>query len=281
VDNAPLISILTATFNAAEQLPYTLRSLREQTCADFEWLVVDGGSADGTVELLRDNEDLLSYWISEPDRGIYDAWNKACRHAKGEWLIFLGAGDELASADTLEICAAHLRTVAASTCLLYGRQILLSPDTRSVIEVFGVPWETISHKWEIGRPALPPHGATFHRKALFADAHPFDLRFPIAADSHFLLRHIRHSPPIFIPLDITRAPLGGVSLRLDTAHRIGCEIAAINRDLGLQAPLGHRLIDTLRLAVIAVIGILPISVAHAVADLARRALGKSARWSIH
>jgi len=275
-----LITVVTATFNAADQLPYTLASMRQQSFRDVEWLVVDGGSADGTVELLRENADLVNWWISEPDRGIYDAWNKACSHARGEWLLFLGAGDELAGADTLEMCAAHLRVVGTSMTLVYGRQVLLSPQTRSVIEVFGAPWEAIRRKWEIGRPALPPHGATFHRKALFVDAPPFDLRFPIAADSHFLLRHIRQCPPAFIPLDVTRSPLGGVSLRLDTARKVGREIAAINRDLGLRPPFWHRLGDILRLVVISVISALRPSVAHGIADLARRAVGKPARWTV-
>lgn len=277
--HSPFISVITATLNAAALLHFTIDSLRAQTFLDFEWIVVDGASTDATVNLLRGCDDVVTVLISEPDAGIYDAWNKACGQACGEWLLFLGAGDELASADTLEMCAAHLRVVGPSMTLVYGRQVLLSPQTRSVIGVFGAPWEAIRGKWEIGRPALPPHGATFHRKALFVDASPFDLRFPIAADSHFLLRNIRQCPPAFMPRDVTRSPLGGVSLRLDTARKVGREIAAINRDLGLRPPFWHRLGDILRLVVISVVSVLRPSVAHGIADLARRIIGKSARWT--
>lgn len=91
------------------------------------------------------------------------------------------------------------------------------------------------NKWEIGRPALPPHGATFHRRNLFDEPDPFDLRFAIAADSHFLLRQIRNHPPHFMPVTVTRSPLGGVSFRLDTARLVATEIATINRDLGGSA----------------------------------------------
>lgn len=273
------ISIITATFNAAGQLPYTLRSLCAQTFREFEWIVVDGGSTDGTHEWLRENDNLISSWISEPDRGIYDAWNKACALARGEWLLFLGAGDELAAPHTLAECIKNLETVSAETTLVYGRQTLLSPVTRTVLETCGEPWADIQNKWDIGRPELPPHGTTFHHKALFSDKQPFDLRFPIAADSLFLLRAIKFHAPVFVPIEVTRAPIGGISFRLDTAKQVSREIAAINRDLGLKPPLGIKLHEALRLAVISLLNLFPQKTAHVLADFIRRLSGKPARWS--
>jgi glycosyltransferase involved in cell wall biosynthesis len=276
---SPRISIITSTFNAAADLPLTIRSISEQTSRDFEWIVVDGNSSDGTQALLHENDGLISYWLSEPDRGIYDAWNKACKMARGEWLIFLGAGDELATPGTIAECIERLEAMSADTTVTYGRQILLSPNERIQLEILGVPWPEIQGKWEIGRPSLPPHGATFQRKSLFAGERPFDLRFSIASDSHFLLRAIRQQAPVFIPMDITRAPMGGVSFRLGTARQVGREIAAINRDLGLIPPLTVRLHDMLRLGVISLLNLLPLKTAHLLADLIRRLSGKAARWS--
>jgi hypothetical protein len=276
---SPRISIITSTLNAAAQLPYTIRSIREQTSREFEWIVVNGNSTDGTQALLRENDDLISRWISEPDRGIYDAWNKACKMVRGEWIIFLGAGDELAAPHTLAECIKNLESVSADTALVYGRQTLLSPAGRTPLETIGVPWAEMRNKWDIGRPALPPHGATFQRKTLFANAQPFDLRFPIASDSHFLLRAIRQQPPVFIPMDVTRAPMGGVSFRLDTARAVGREIAAINRSLGLAPPLAVRFHEALRLTVVSLLNLFPQKTAHRLADLIRRLSGKPARWS--
>jgi glycosyltransferase involved in cell wall biosynthesis len=91
--NAPLVTIITATFNAASHLPRTIQSVRELTYKNIEWIVVDGGSTDQTVELIIKNEDVIDYWVSEPDEGIYDAWNKGVEKANGEWIAFLGAGD--------------------------------------------------------------------------------------------------------------------------------------------------------------------------------------------
>jgi hypothetical protein len=276
---SPRISIITSTFNAAADLPHTIRSIREQTSRDFEWIVVDGNSTDGTQALLRENDGLISRWISEPDQGIYDAWNKACKMARGEWIVFLGAGDELAGPQTLAECIKNLESARVDTMLVYGRQTLLSPAGRTPLETIGMPWPEIQDKWDIGRPALPPHGATFQRKMLFANAQPFDLRFPIASDSHFLLRAIRQQAPVFIPVEVTRAPIGGVSFRLGTARQIGREIAAINRDLGLTPPMAVRWHEELRLTVISLLNLFPQKTAHRLADFIRRHSGKPARWS--
>jgi glycosyltransferase involved in cell wall biosynthesis len=253
--------------------------LREQAGASFEWLVVDGGSTDGTVELLRDSED-VACWISEPDKGIYDAWNKACEHAKGEWLIFLGAGDEFAAPDTLAAVTPHLLHDRNSSPLVHGTLTVISESGRAPIETLGVPWNRMDGRWEIGRPALPPHGAVFQHRSLFVPPPPFDLRFPIAADSHFLLRHIFRNPPRFIALPVTRAPLGGVSFRFDSAHAVAAELDAINRDLGIRVPARHRFANAIRLTAIGLLLNLPRPMSWRIADALRRLSGRSSRWSV-
>lgn len=279
-ETSPRVSIISATFNAAALLPHTFCSLREQTSRDFEWIVVDGNSSDGTQALLRESADVVTRWISEPDRGIYDAWNKGCKMARGEWILFLGAGDELAAPHTLAECIRQLEGVNSDATIVYGQQILLSPGERTPLETIGIPWAQMQGKWDIGRPALPPHGATFQRKSLFAAAQPFDLRFAIASDSHFLLRAMQKQAPVFMPVEVTRAPMGGVSFRLGTARQVSREIAAIDRDLDLTPPLSVRLHEALRIAVISLLNLFPQKTAHRLADMIRRLSGKSARWSL-
>jgi len=101
----PLFSIITVTFNARLTLMPTLESVRNQTCDLYEMIVVDGASTDGTVDILRTTADMNLRWVSEPDKGIYDAMNKGIAMAQGEYLIFLNAGDCFASADTLQLLA--------------------------------------------------------------------------------------------------------------------------------------------------------------------------------
>ena len=89
------LSIVTVTLNAAAHLPRLIRSLRSQTDPDFEWVVMDGGSSDGTLALLAQATELPLIWRSEPDFGIYDALNKALRLASGEYYLVAGADDVL------------------------------------------------------------------------------------------------------------------------------------------------------------------------------------------
>jgi len=102
--NPPLISVVTVVLNGAATLERALKSVLDQEFHDLEYVVIDGGSTDGSVEVIRKYEARLGYWCSEPDEGLYDAMNKAVRVAKGRWVIFLGADDVLV-ADLRELAA--------------------------------------------------------------------------------------------------------------------------------------------------------------------------------
>jgi len=91
--NIPKISVITVTLNAAYNLAKTLESVTGQDYTDLEIIVIDGGSTDGTVEVIRTFSDHIACWISEPDQGIYNAMNKGLAVAKGEWVNFMNAGD--------------------------------------------------------------------------------------------------------------------------------------------------------------------------------------------
>lgn len=99
---SPMISIITVVFNASSLLQETMRSVWEQTYDRIEYIVVDGASTDDTVTLLKSAEDRIDYWISEPDKGIYDAMNKGLSLACGEYVWFLNAGDTAANPHLLQ-----------------------------------------------------------------------------------------------------------------------------------------------------------------------------------
>ena len=96
------LSIITINKNNATGLKKTCISVITQTYTDFEWIVIDGASDDGSVEIINKYEDKISYWVSEPDMGIYNAMNKGINHATGEYLLFLNSGDYLIHQWTLE-----------------------------------------------------------------------------------------------------------------------------------------------------------------------------------
>lgn len=96
------LSIITINFNNVSGLRRTLNSVLSQTWKDFEYIVIDGGSSDGSVDLIRNFADQLSFWVSEKDSGIYNAMNKGIEHAKGEYCLFLNSGDFLIKKNILQ-----------------------------------------------------------------------------------------------------------------------------------------------------------------------------------
>lgn len=89
----PLVTIVTPVFNAVEYLDETIKTIRKQSYKKIEYIVVDGGSTDGTIDIIKKNKDVISYWISEPDSGMYDALCKGLKKATGDYIGYLNAGD--------------------------------------------------------------------------------------------------------------------------------------------------------------------------------------------
>ena len=232
----PKISILLATFNASRHLAGCLENIRRQTYANKEVIVADGGSSDGTVQILRDHADLISHWSSEPDRGIYDAWNKALDHASGEWVLFRGADDLFWSDDTLARAGTELAQTAADELIAYGRVARYDADG-NLVSVMGRPWEHC--RGEFFRRMNLPHPATFHRADAFRRFGKFDTRFRVAGDYEFLLRVLRDSRARFIagePISAMRH--GGLSGSADV--RVPLEtIRALRKNGARGLPLAQ------------------------------------------
>jgi glycosyltransferase involved in cell wall biosynthesis len=89
----PVISVVTAVFNSRNALESTIKSVISQTYGAIEYIVIDGGSTDGTLDIIREYDEFIDYWVSQPDKGVYDAMNKGVRAATGTWLNFMNAGD--------------------------------------------------------------------------------------------------------------------------------------------------------------------------------------------
>ena len=95
-------SIITITYNAVRLVEQTLLNVLSQSYPNIEYIVIDGGSTDGTVDIIKRYESGLAYWVSEPDKGIYDAMNKGLQKATGDYVWFINAGDSLCSSDTVQ-----------------------------------------------------------------------------------------------------------------------------------------------------------------------------------
>ena len=205
---APLISILIAARNAAHELPRCLDSIRAQTFRDFEVIVMDGGSTDGTAALLKASGDVVTLWRSEPDAGISNAWNKALAAARGEWFCVLGADDWLWDAGAFERLAPHLRGAAPRYRVVYGQIRQLDPAGR-LIEQLGEPWEDFKGRFR--SYACLPHPGLMHHRSLYETRGGFDERLRFAADYEFLLRELATGDALFVPTLVAGVGWGGLT----------------------------------------------------------------------
>ena len=193
---APLISIVLATLDAARTLPRCLESLRAQSFRDFEVIVMDGASTDGTVAILERSGDVVTQWASAADAGLYSAWNRALPLAKGEWLCFLGADDWLWDADALARLAPHLRGAMPDFRVVYSRIRQLDAGG-GLIEELGEPWHQCQARFR-SHECLP-HPGLMHHRSLFEKHGRFDESFRFAADYEFLLRELKAGDALFVP----------------------------------------------------------------------------------
>lgn len=232
---SPLVTIITSTFNAAEHLPDAIKSIREQAYGNVEWIVVDGASQDGTGDLLRQNEDVIDYWISEPDSGIYDAWNKGLALAQGEWICFLGADDFLWSKDAIAKAAAVLATANPPFRVVYGSVMLIGP-TGDALHAAGAPW-TPSLKRRFRQLMSIPHPGTFHHISLFQDKGGFDPAYRISGDYELLLRELIEHDALFIPDLVTAGmTVNGLSSTPQNMIRSLKEVRQAQKKNGIPFP---------------------------------------------
>lgn len=207
--STPLISIIIAVFNGVETLQQCIDSVAGQTYSNKELIIIDGGSGDGTVELLSANNEQVSYWVSEPDKGIYNAWNKALVQANGEWICFLGADDFFWHDQVLAQMAGQLATMPPDIRVVYGTVLLLNKEGEEIYSI-GEPWEQV--KKSFTQKMTIPHPGTMHHASLFEQYGAFDESFRIAADYEFLLRELKSADAFFISDLVTAAMRqGGIS----------------------------------------------------------------------
>ena len=233
----PLISIIVAVYNGVETLQQCISSVENQTYPNRELIVIDGGSKDGTIEFLSANQKNLTYWISEPDRGIYDAWNKGLKHATGEWILFLGADDYLYNERVLEELSPFLQTLPSTTRIAYG-QVLIVNKAGEALYLIGQSWQAIKKKFR--QVMCIPHTGAMHHRSLFEQYCNFDDSYRIAGDYEFLLRDLMHADAVFIEGRIIAAMrVGGVGSAPSNGIQIMQETRRATRTHGMTFPGRH------------------------------------------
>jgi len=205
------LSIITINYNDCSGLKKTIELVWRQTARnEIEHIVVDGGSTDGSAEYLQANTEKVNHWVSEPDKGIYNAMNKGIRMAHGEYIQILNAGDCLAADNVTERMLAALaeHSQEQSVDILYGN--MLRVDSRG---------QVIGKSGEVGRSLRQYYAATLNhdcayiRRALFDEYGLYDENLRIVSDWKWYLQAIGLGKvvPIYVDIDVTLFDCGGIS----------------------------------------------------------------------
>ena len=176
----PLISIITVVFNGEKYLEQTIRSVLDQTYKNIEYIIIDGGSTDKTLDIIKKHEQNINFWISEADKGIYDAMNKGITKAKGEYIGLINS-DDFYEPDAVKIIVDQIN-LHSETDIFFGNMYMINQHLKKKqIQTYkkGKKLEKAFSIW---------HPTVFVKKQLYDDHGKFDLSYKIAADYELILR---------------------------------------------------------------------------------------------
>ena len=206
------ISIITATWNSAATVGDTFESILRQTYTDYEYLVIDGGSTDKTVDLIRQYEPRFGgrmRWISEKDKGIYDAMNKGISMATGDVIGLLNSDDFYTTDDVLQTIAHTFLNHSVDAVYADVHYVPCEDTSRCVRYYSSRPF----HRWMMRMGFMPAHPSFYCRKQVYTDFGTFDLSYKVAADFENLLRllFVHRISTQYIPKDFVTMRRGGAS----------------------------------------------------------------------
>jgi glycosyltransferase involved in cell wall biosynthesis len=198
-------SIITAVYNGEKYISRLMASVFNQSYPNIEWIVQDGGSKDGTLDKLRPHADRIKL-VSEPDSGMYDAWNKALGRATGDWAIFLGADDFFISPHSIAQCHRHLRGMPPHIDIAYGA--LLMGNNGKAEHLLN---RTMHRAYNTFLSDMGvPFPATFIRVPVL-QRERFDASYKIAGDFEFVARILSGDNVARLPIIVSYMEMGGLS----------------------------------------------------------------------
>lgn len=203
------LSIITVNYNDAEGLERTIKSVMSQSFKDFEFIIIDGGSTDASVDVIKKYEDKIDYWVSERDGGIYPGMNKGLRQAKGEYVNFMNGGDCYHSPDVLDMIFS----------LNSDADIITGTHSGNGIRNVGKNGVTMLdlYKWAID------HQASFIRREV-ALRHPYDEKYRIVSDWKFFIEALIFDNCTFyytdtVVVDVDMKGISNTNFELDKQER--------------------------------------------------------------
>jgi glycosyltransferase involved in cell wall biosynthesis len=180
------VSIVTVTLNNAEYTEDCIKSVISQDYKDIEYIIIDGGSRDGTIEIIKRYEDKIAKWISEPDQGIYDAMNKGIRMASGEVVGILNSDDMYYNPSVLKKVKTIMDNPTTDAC--YGDLIYVERNNINSVVRY---WKSSQYENTLLKKGwILPHPTFFVRKNIYEKYGVFDLTYPLAADYELIVRFL-------------------------------------------------------------------------------------------
>lgn len=199
------ITIITVVYNDVNNIDQTIQSVLQQSFSDYEYVVIDGGSNDGTLDVIQSYNEKIDYILSEKDSGIYDAMNKGIKIATGEWLLFLNSGDQLFNLDILLKLNQFLSELSTCPAVIYGDVEVLIPDQQIKRVVKCKSLETIDRSMPFNHQSTLIN-AKIHKKNLY------NLDFRIVADYNlFLELYLKKEKFLYTDFPISTILAGGLS----------------------------------------------------------------------
>lgn len=181
-------SIITINYNNREGLKRTIKSVINQTSKDFEYIIIDGGSTDGSVDIIKQNADHINYWVSEKDKGVYNAMNKGIAQAKGDYLVFMNSSDCFHTPDVLELMSDFQEDIICGK-VFKGNTTIPSGHYKPTITLV-----------DLMRGSLP-HQAMFIKRELM-QKHSYDENYKILSDWKFCIQTLVFDNCTFRNIDV-------------------------------------------------------------------------------
>ena len=199
------ISIITVVLNSKSSLEKTIKSIAGQIDSNIEYIIIDGGSTDGTHDVIKKYDEVVSYWISEPDKGIYDAMNKGLKKATGDYVWFLNAGDEIYSHDTLN----YVNSIECDADAFYGEVEYVDEEGKNLgTRTLKKPPDSLTWK-DMDKGMIVSHQSLIvkREKAVY-----YNLDYKYCSDVDWMIRTLKNCSKIINTIRIlSKFLIGGYS----------------------------------------------------------------------
>jgi glycosyltransferase involved in cell wall biosynthesis len=200
------ISVITVCLNAQDSIERTIKSVLEQSYPDVEFVIVDGVSRDRTLQVIRPYQDRIACFVSEPDKGIYDAMNKGIRLSSGELIYFLNAGDEFSDVSLLAEVAAFWK----GEDILYGDVGIIGEKKEYIYNACSYSGKILNARALFNNMFCQQRA--FFNRLLFNKVGMFNVSFKVIADFELIFKAYQRGYVFkYFPFEISRIPLGGYS----------------------------------------------------------------------